>query len=433
MKSFYIYITIFFCLVVQAEDRLQIHLNSPIDRQKPSSDCVDEICTSLLSMIKNSKSSIDFSIYGLRGQLSILVALKDAEKRGVTVRGVIDKDVNGNSYYSDTYLLEENLKNIRSDFSSDLRRKKYLEGEDGDYKDSKECKRPIFTDGPLQCFEDKGYASKKEIHFSGDIMHNKFFIVDHQFVWTGSTNISDTGIGGYNANLAAEIDSKAIASIYTEEFNQMYEFDLYHKEKFKLQKDQIKTKINQSTISLFFSPQNYAMDEGVIRLIDEAEESINVTIFFLTHNELSKALVEAKKRGVFVRVILDATAATNGYSKHNYLRENGIPLKVESWGGKMHMKAATVDQKHIIMGSMNWTAAGGSKNDENTLIVRNDYKNVKLMNNFFDKLWHSIPEKFLTEDPLPESLDSEGSCFDGIDNDFDKKVDKDDFYGCFSF
>ena len=110
MKSFYIYITIFFCLVVQAEDRLQIHLNSPIDRQKPSSDCLDEICTSLLSMIKNSKSSIDFSIYGLRGQLSILEALKDAEKRGVTVRGVIDKDVNGNSYYSDTYLLEKNLK-----------------------------------------------------------------------------------------------------------------------------------------------------------------------------------------------------------------------------------------------------------------------------------------------------------------------------------
>ena len=58
MKSFYIYITIFFCLVVQAEDRLQIHLNSPIDREKPSSDCLDEICTSLLSMIKNSKSSL---------------------------------------------------------------------------------------------------------------------------------------------------------------------------------------------------------------------------------------------------------------------------------------------------------------------------------------------------------------------------------------
>ena len=132
----------------------------------------------------------------------------------------------------------------------------------------------------------------------------------------------------------------------------------------------------QTAIYVEIPAEDYAMDEGVIRLIEEAEESINVTIFFLTHNELSKALVEAKKRGVFVRVILDATAATNGYSKHNYLRENGIPLKVESWGGKMHMKAATVDQKHIILGSMNWTAAGGSKNDENTLIVRNDYKNV---------------------------------------------------------
>ena len=69
-------------------------------------------------------------------------------------------------------------------------------------------------------------------------------------------------------------------------------------------------------------------------------------------------MVDAKERGVKVRVILDATAATNGYSKHNYLRENGIDVKVESWGGKMHMKAAVIDSKHIIVGSMNWTFAG---------------------------------------------------------------------------
>ena len=125
MKSLYFFITIFFCLVVRAEDSLKIHLNSPIDRQKPSADCLDEICTSLLSMITNSRSSIDFAIYGLRGQLSILEALDDAEKRGVHVRGVIDKDVYGDSYYSDTHLLEKTLKNIRSDFSADLRRKEY--------------------------------------------------------------------------------------------------------------------------------------------------------------------------------------------------------------------------------------------------------------------------------------------------------------------
>ena len=172
------------------------------------------------------------------------------------------------------------------------------------------------------------------------------------------------------------------------------------------------------------------MYRGVIPLIDQAKESIDLSIFFLTHKNASKALVEAKKRGVKVRVILDATGATNGYSKHKYLRENNIETKVENWGGKMHMKSALIDKKHIIVGSMNWTSAGESKNDENTLVILNDSKNGKKISKFFEELWRSIPDKFLYKDPAPESLDSGSSCFDGIDNDFDRKVDKKDLIGC---
>ncbi len=94
------------------------------------------------------------------------------------------------------------------------------------------------------------------------------------------------------------------------------------------------------------------------------------------------------------------------------------------------MKAALIDKKHIIIGSMNWTSAGESKNDENTLVVLNDSINGKDMSNFFERLWDSIPDKFLNQDPAPESLDSGASCYDGIDNDFDKKIDGDDFIGC---
>ena len=109
------------------------------------------------------------------------------------------------------------------------------------------------------------------------------------------------------------------------------------------------------------------MYRGVIPLIKDAKKSIDVSIFFLTHKNISKELVAAKNRGVDVRVIIDATSASNGYSKHQYLRDIGISLKVEQWGGKMHMKSAIIDGKHLILGSMNWTSAGESKNDENTL------------------------------------------------------------------
>ena len=63
----------------------------------------------------------------------------------------------------------------------------------------------------------------------------------------------------------------------------------------------------------------YAIDDIDIR---SAKKSIDIPVFFLTHNKLSKELVKSHKKGVKIRMILDATAATNGYSKHNYLKHN---------------------------------------------------------------------------------------------------------------
>ena len=259
----------------------------------------------------------------------------NAEKRGVKVRGLVDKNIENENYYSDTHLIEKQLSNIKNDYFSDLKTAEYLKNNN---KKNNKCERPKNTKGPLQCFEGKGYASKEEIYFQGYIMHNKFFIIDKKYIWTGSANISDTGIGGYNANLVALVDSKFIAKFYTIEFNQMFKDGDFHRRKKKLKKEDIFTNIDGAEIGLYFSPQGYAMYRGVLPLIEEAEKLL-MFLFFSTHNNISRELVKAHKRGVKIRVILDATAATNGYSKHNYLREHGIPVKVESWGGKMHMKS----------------------------------------------------------------------------------------------
>jgi len=256
-------------------------------------------------------------------------------------------------------------------------------------------------------------------------MHNKFFIVDGKYIWTGSANISDTGTGGYNANVVALIESEFIASKYLIEFEQMFIDEKFHRAKKKLKKTKLQTHINGQEVNIYFSPQGYAMYRGVIPLIKDAKDSIDISIFFLTHKNISKELVKASKRGVSIRVILDATAASNGYSKHNYLRDSGIPVKVENWGGKMHMKSAIIDKKHLIVGSMNWTSAGESKNDENTLIIKN-FKDAPKYQRFYNLMWNSIPDKWLREDPMPESKDSGTSCYDDVDNDFDGKIDAKD-------
>ena len=45
---------------------------------------------------------------------------------------------------------------------------------------------------------------------------------------------------------------------------------------------------------------------------------------------------------------------------------------------------------------------------------------------FFLYLWTKIPDKYLKYNISAESKDSQGSCSDGVDNDYDGKIDKDD-------
>ena len=431
-KSFCLFLSLFFISFQMSplfgksefkDSYVRVITNSPHLYSSPQNNCNSEICSELLSLITKAEKTIDFAVYGLRGQDDILDALIDAQNRGVNIRGVIDKDTSNQNYYSDTYLLEERFNQVRSDYKQDKKTSRY-----SNYKNYKDkCVRPSGYKGPLQCFEGKGYASREKFSSKGDIMHNKFFIVDNKYVWTGSSNISDTGTGGYNANVVASLKSEFIAKYYLIEFEQMFN-GYFHRAKNKLKKKDIEVDIDGQEVSLFFSPQGYAMYRGVIPLIRESKESIDVSVFFLTHKNVSKELVLAKQRGVFVRVILDATAATNGYSKHNYLRENGVPVKVENWGGKMHMKSALIDNKPLIIGSMNWTSAGESKNDENTLIIRNT-KDASSYKDFYNEMWDSIPDKWLKNDPMAESIESGSSCGDGIDNDFDRAVDAQD-KGC---
>ena len=90
------------------------------------------------------------------------------------------------------------------------------------------------------------------------------------------------------------------------------------------------------------------------------------------------------------------------------------------------MKAAVFDKKHVVVGSMNWTKAGEQKNDENTIIIKNSPKHGNQLFFFFEEMWNSIPARWLQEDPNPESKESGISCYDLIDNDFDKIIDSDE-------
>jgi phosphatidylserine/phosphatidylglycerophosphate/cardiolipin synthase-like enzyme len=338
-------------------------------------------------------------------------------------------DVENNNYYASTPTLIEAIGDIGTDHKVDLASAQNQRSFAGM---TYPCARPPGFEGPLQCLAvdlgDRCYltahVSREAITFKGDIMHDKFVVIDERYVWTGSTNASNSGTGGYNANQVWLVDSPTVAGWYRNEFEQMFTEGRYHAS--KESRGPMRTSIGDDVqLEVLFSPQDKPITNNVIPLVRQAHDRIDIAVFFLTHKKLAQELIWAHNRGVQVRVILDATAATNGYTKHEILRAAGIPVKIEDWGGKMHAKSAVIDGHTVIAGSMNWTNAGEWGNDENTIIVRSE-RHAKQYQQWFDGLWAQISDRWLQGRPDPESRDSGTACQDGVDNDYDDLDDTSD-------
>jgi len=411
--------------------KVELLLQDPLQFATPGDRCEAQICLRLLALIGGAEQTIDFAIYGARNQTAILEALVAAQARGVTVRGIVDRDITGSNYYTSTDEWVSRLGTVGSD------RAREAEPEsEGDFEPK--CTRPNDFTGPLQCLAfDLGRGWLLAEHASRDdftdpesggvnhIMHDKFFVVDGRYVWTGSANISDSGTGGYNANAVIVMDSREVAAIYARELDQLLARSSPDARKAR---DGIEVlRLGDAEITTWFSPQDDAMRFGVEGLIAKARHRVDVAVFYLTNKYVTAELIGAHNRGVDIRVIVDATSAKNGYTKHELLRVAGLPVKVENWGGKMHMKAAAIDGEYLIVGSMNWTRAGEDTNDENTLLIRSPEMSEQF-HSFFDALWASIPTEFALSGarPDPESRLSGTACSDGVDNDFDDLADDDD-------
>ena len=339
----------------------------------PDRNCSSDICKEILSSINNAQTSIDMAIYGYSSTPAIEQAFNNAIARGVKIRIVYDIDNKGNNIYPDTFKFIKMFSNISNDKTS---------------------------------------------HEVRNTMHNKFYIFDNKKVITGSANLSHTDMSGYNSNSIIAINSPQISEFYTEEFNQMYS-GKYHNDKVSIPNK------NFENISVYFSPPDKAITNGVLPLIKASKKYIYIPSFVITEKRITQELIEAKRRGVDIKIIADALNSSTQHSKSKELRSAGIPVKAENYAGKMHSKSMIIDDKYVLIGSMNFSKSGENRNDEN-LIILEDSGAAKFYKEFFLYQWNKIPDKWLKYTPRAEGKDSIGSCSDGIDNNYDGKTDMED-------
>ncbi len=362
----------------------------------------------LIKAINDSKNKLYFAIYGI-SNYDIMNALIAKYENGIDVQWVTDINKYGKNNYSKTHLLQKKIHNFNIDKIAEQ------------FKANRNQKFEYYIDGKKYTRE---FTDSQIKYFTDQLMHNKFFIFDNDLISTGSVNMSVSGIEGQNANDLLIINSPKINQIYTQEFQQM-KSGLFHKQKKKIKNKKHLKLDNGFNISVYFAPYDNDFMLDVIQIINEAKDFIYIPMFFFTDKKIPQTLINAKERGVDVRVILDATSAARKYSKHEILREAGIKVKVENWAGKMHMKAL-ITECYVVTGSLNWTNRAQFFNDENSLIIKNK-KLSSIYKEFFLSLYESIPNKWLTLNPRAESWDSKGSCKDGIDNDHDGYTDLKDF------
>ena len=121
-------------------------------------------------------------------------------------------------------------------------------------------------------------------------------------------------------------------------------------------------------------------DSALAQAIDEARYSVDVAVMRLDLWSLRDALLDADRRGVNVRVVIDSDNILDNEIQD--LIDAGIPVISDRRESLMHHKFTIIDQLDVWSGSMNYTINGAYRNDNNLNHIRSS------------KLAHSYTREF---------------------------------------
>lgn len=145
-----------------------------------------------------------------------------------------------------------------------------------------------------------------------------------------------------------------------------------------------------ATLEVYYAPED-APGDRLVMLYQHAQQYIYVSVYGLTYPPAVKALVEAKKRGVDVRMLTDQERAQDVKQRTalETLRMAGIPIRINRHEGLMHLKQVVIDDEVNASGSMNHTTSGNRYNDERMDVITDRAISVKAREKFLS-MWNDL-------------------------------------------
>ena len=132
----------------------------------------------------------------------------------------------------------------------------------------------------------------------------------------------------------------------------------------------------------------------VVQVIDGARKTVLVQMYALTSREITSALVNAKRRGVDVRAIVDRSQLDedkNDTYAVGRLTSGGIPVLVDTVPGLMHNKVMIIDGTTVVTGSFNYTWPAEHKNAENLIVINDPTLAAEYVQNWNTRMAGSQP------------------------------------------
>jgi phosphatidylserine/phosphatidylglycerophosphate/cardiolipin synthase-like enzyme len=121
--------------------------------------------------------------------------------------------------------------------------------------------------------------------------------------------------------------------------------------------------------SVHFSPKGGCTD-AVVSEIQRARHEVLVLGYSFTSQPIAQALVDAKKRGVSVQIVLDHSNETEAHTDLSFFIDEGLAPLIDAHHAIAHNKVMVIDRRTVLTGSFNFTNQAEHENAENMLVLR---------------------------------------------------------------
>lgn len=229
-----------------------------------------------------------------------------------------------------------------------------------------------------------------------DYTHAKFVIIDNKTVLVQSANWAKTGapriISYGNREWGIVINDQNVVNRFIDVFyedlliaeptyGQLYSSFSSSASSGKYPMNFPASTFNQyMKITPIFSPEDSL--DAILDLINSATKTLEIQQSYIkldwgggvSVNPLAEAVVNASKRGVAVRIIVQEPTSASNNESVNYFLDNSIPVAFSNatYFEFCHNKGVIVDGVKVLISSINWSYTSVTQNRESGVIVENE-------------------------------------------------------------